>query len=299
VVNGNAAKETFGASSVTSVFALAGFLGLVVALVPYRLSAAQAVPSAVAHFAPGRVASFAADIDQGAIGVVMIGDSRLRYGTRSDRSMSTRLSAAVGTDVTVMRLAGPGATFADFEPVAEAIVDAEPRLVILQEDLLLRIDTIPNEVSGRNAVLWNVVGGDLWNPMGNMRPLDQDWEVCPAGGLTELPSDEAITAILRAQELSGLEYRSTGAHVQEVESFVERARSSGVDVVALSIPETEAAIASIARTSGATTGAIDTLPVAADIPDDAYCDPAHLSPAGRDRFVDALIPAVADRVGRS
>lgn len=297
IVDGEPERST--ASSVTSVFALAGLVGFVVALLPYRVGSAAPVPSAIAHYAEGRVQTFSAELEAGATGVVLLGDSRLLYGTASDYTMQQRLGSALGADVAVMRLAGPGATYQNYASVADAIVDAQPRLVVLQEDLLDRRDTSAPVVSARNTILWNAAGGELWNPTGNLLPLDQDWDVCPDGALTGLAPSDAVEAILASQEASGLEYRSHGTHVEAVEDFVARLLGAGVDVVTLAIPQTALADEAIPRSATARSTSVEQLVVDVTIDDNDYCDPAHLSPHGRDRFVDALVPAIAYRMGRA
>jgi len=291
-VEADGASPRFTVSSVTSVFAVAGLLGVVLAILPYRIGSADAVPSAIANHAFGRTEAFRADVEAGALGVVLLGDSRLLYATPSDATLTSRLSAVAGKPVAVLRLAGPGATFADYAPVAAAIVDADPALVILQSDLFDRVDEVSPNVSVRNTILWNAAGSDLWNPTGNLLPLDQDWSVCPSSPLQGLEDDQAVAAILESQHASGLRYRSHGAHVDAVVAFVAELHAVGIGVGALEIPESSTANAAIERGQFAGLTSESTIEVIApevQIPDDAYCDPAHLDPAGRDLFTDALI----------
>lgn len=280
----------FGAPYLVKVFGVAVVAGLILMLLPDKLTETTEIPTAIEHYGERRLATLGEETANGTVGIVVLGDSRLLYGTHPDERFSRDLS---GTDrsVSVVRLSLGAATIRDFVSLADDIAAADPTLVVIQDDLFERFESRPErEISRRDSLLWKHLGGDYWNPYDNLFPLNDEWSECPPGRLNEVSRPEALDMILEAQAVTGMEYRTEGEHIEQLTSFLDEVHAASITVAVLTIPESDLAMEKIQRLSRTPTGL--RLGAEAIVADENYCDGSHLSPAGREQYVAQLAPEI-------
>lgn len=230
-----------------------------------------------------RVDAFAERIDQGAIGVVMFGDSRLRYGTAVQDDLSAQLSDAMDADVAVLRVTNDWAILEDFVSLVPAILDAEPDLFLVQEELRARNrGSDARELLQREYLRWRLFGPGSWSPGDRPQEYLQEDTSC------EVEETLEARAVRVAQWLDFDPDGPADGHLSDVVGQLE---SEGVDYRFLSVPVPEAAtlgLPSIAATDGPRGLAPDV-----DIDDSFYCDLVHMDAQGRALYTDWLVGAVA------
>lgn len=266
-----------------------------------------------------RLANFADARHDAAFRVVLLGDSRLKYATYEPRELESRLAAAIGRPVAVVRIVNNYGVFADFAPLAPRIAAARPGLVVLQQDLLWA-----DRTWRRSAQL---LGEQLLESVRPARPAVNDSEalgiqhghpcwnrhglVAGADGRTTrtLPSRrlaDTDVAVNRSLARRSVAIRPDGAGPAAARQFIETQLASGAQVALLAVrpaPAYERHVAQHDRRDGAFErlqppgGALVWSPPRQE--NLQYCDLTHLTPDGQREFSDWLVAAIALAAGRS
>jgi len=284
--NGSVASRDLLAIWVMAVAVAAGGLALI-----YRSVLNEDVPQSEAfhEYNAVRVQSFAEQIAQGALGVVMLGDSRLRYATATEDELSAELSQRMGTKVVVLRLVNNWAVFSDFETLAPMIESAEPAIVVIQNEL--RFKDRADDASAllrREYLLWRAFGSDAWNP-GNVDQTSLQQEM-----RCEVLFNESVEA-RRERVFQWVEFNPNGQNSSKVSDFARRLEIAGISVEYLEVPittEAEAGLPGIEPADGASG-----LGAAVDIADSDFCDVVHMNPRGRQQYTGWLVSALGDEFG--
>lgn len=231
-----------------------------------------------------RVDEFAQRIDDGAIGVVMMGDSRMRYGTETDDVLSAELSQALGHETAVLRLVNNWAVFEDFEELAPAIKASGPTLVVIQDEL--RAKNRADDATAllrREYLVWRTLGSGPWNP----GDLDQDYLQLEMR--CEVLSNESVER-RRERVFQWVDFDPTGPNATKVARFEEQLADASIDVRYLTVPittEGEAGLPGVAATEGPSGLQPDV-----EIANEDFCDVVHMNPSGRQHYTDWFVSAV-------
>lgn len=235
-----------------------------------------------------RLESLARAVDAGAIGVVLIGDSRLRYATPQDDEFSTLLTERLGRPVRVVRIAHDWAVFDDFAGLAPSILAAHPTLLVLQEELFAKERETPSRLLlGRSYLLWQIKGRGPWNPGDKDQALYQSEQRCDV-----LPDIDAEAR--RQRSLLWVAFDPNGANARAIAAYRDEAEAQGVGTAVLSLPITGAGRAILPAYHHPQDGR--TLAMAGTIPDADFCDVVHMNADGRAAFTAWLLPNLAARL---
>jgi len=265
---------------------------IAVPLLVWMLSAMRSldVPRSQAflEYNTARVDDFQQATAAGARGVVLMGDSRVRYGTELQADLSSRLTTELGQDVAVLRLSYDWATFEDFEPLMPMILDAEPELILLQEELRLKNRGYDaSEAIKREYLWWKLLGDDLWNPGGNEQIYYQEEMTCEAVGAQDLG--------VRLNRLARwVDYDEAGDSAKKVQLFIEQLGQAEIDFRYLDVPiSTEARLV---LPGVELTQAPLGLSPNVTFDDLNYCDEVHMDPVARAAYTDWFITAIAQEL---
>lgn len=231
-----------------------------------------------------RVDEFAARIDEGAFGIVAFGDSRLRNATPDSESFAAALTDAAGRDVVVLKLVNDWAIYDDFAPFSERILDAEPHLVLFQEELRERHRGLDaEELLQREYLAWRILQVGSWSPGSR----DQDYLQLSA----DCSSNETVPE-RRVRMAQWLSFQPDGPTAERAADFISALEARGIDHRFLGIPVTEEAREGLPGIEW-TDGPAGIQPDFAFDPE-LFCDPVHLGPDGRDVFTAWITDWFAD-----
>lgn len=235
-----------------------------------------------------RLERLAQAVEDGALGVVLLGDSRLRYATPQDESISALLSESLGRAVSAVRIAHDWAVYDDFAGLAPLILEARPALVVLQEELFAKERETPGRLLlGREYLLWRITGRGPWNPGGKDQELYQREQRC------EVLAD--VDAEVRKEKVFlWVRFDPSGANAEAIAAFQRQAEAQGTAIAVLTIPVTADARAVIPGYDHPDDAR--TLAMKGGVPDQDFCDPVHMDPEGRAAFTAWLIPNLAARL---
>lgn len=223
-----------------------------------------------------RLERLAAKTNEGALGVVMLGDSRMRYATYADERLGAALSDHLERPAEVVRLVNNWAVMDDFTDLAPLIFEAKPGLVVFQEGLLSKERAARAKLLvGRTYLIWRFFGLGLWNP-GN-----QDQNQLQLEARCEVLKDEDVES-RRERVGRWVSFDPDGDSAHQATSFLAEAESRGIRVVFLAIPITSAGregLSSFERGRD-----LKPLVIPAQIPDDSFCDVVHMNPQGREAY---------------
>jgi hypothetical protein len=212
----------------------------------------------------------------GAIGVVMLGDSRMRYATDADDRLGAALSARLEKPVEVIRLVNNWAVMDDFTQLVPLIFAAEPKLIVIQEGLLAKERASRAKLLvGRSYLIWRLLGVGPWNP-GNL-----DQRLMQVEARCEVLKDEDVEE-RRERVGRWVSFVPEGESARQAAAFMDEAASRGIEVALLAIPTTSAGregLPSFERGPG-----LKPLVVTTQIPNDSFCDIVHMNPQGRELY---------------
>ncbi|WP_299390735.1 hypothetical protein [Pelagibius sp.] len=273
-----------------SVWPLTAILAVALICGGYLYLRAETPPSEAfdLHNAP-RIEALAAKIEAGAQGVVMIGDSRLRYALPEDVAFSRLLSQRLDMPAAALRLSNVWAIWSDFAGLAPQILAARPRLVILQEDLFAKErETGSRLLLGRTYLIWQVAGSGPWNP-GNV-----DQAMLQTDVRCDVLSDE--NAHERKERVSEwVSFDAEGANAKAIARFVAAAEDAGIEIAVLPVPITEeghAVLPGYKRPAD-----LRTIDHGITLSNDHYCDVVHMNAKGRAVFTEMLLGRLQARLG--
>ena len=246
-------------------------------------------PSQSYHrFDAERLTALGKAVAQGAVGIVLLGDSRLRYATWHDEPLAAAIAERLGRPVHLVRLVHDWGVFGDFAPLAPLLLDARPALVVIQDELFAKERETPGRLLlGRTYLLWQLFGRGPWNPDGRDPATYQDEQRCEV--LAQIDAQAR-----KERVFLWVGFDPAGANARAADAFADAVETVGGNVAVLSIPitsEGSAILPGFERPADART-----LPAPPAIADNAFCDVVHMNEQGRDRFSRWLIDAVAARL---
>ncbi|MGH8721601.1 MAG: hypothetical protein ACREU4_06430 [Burkholderiales bacterium] len=227
---------------------------------------------------------------------MLLGNSRLKYGTLSEAELGT-LAAELGyRPMRFLRLVNNWAVFEDFAALESVLLAARPDVVVMQIDLLAQERAEPaRALLLREYAEWLMVGRGPWNPG------DLDQAELQFG--TPCAHEAGPNALEERRRRVGrwLRVEPDGAGARLAGAFVSRAAAEGIAVVLLRVPRTstmesamgeadENILATASRLMAAYPGIRLLAP--AGPPDQLYCDLVHLDAAGRRAFSTRLVAAL-------
>lgn len=249
----------------------------------------QPVPKSEAFYVynAARVDAFAEQVRGGATGIVLLGDSRLRYAVPEDAEFARLVQAAAGRPVTVLRVTNNWAILDDFTLLMPALLEARPALVYLQEELLAKERARSARfLEGRSYLIWKLFRGGPWNP-GDLDQAALQAEMrCDA-----LDVDETVAA-RRERVFRWVSFDPTGYNASLAAAFTQQLETQGAQVRYLRIPITsagQAGLPGIKRQAEAKTAIYR-----GTIEDHAYCDVVHMKPGGRRAYTDWLVSEIVE-----
>ena len=235
-----------------------------------------------------RLEALAEKTGRGDIGVVLLGDSRLRYGIPDDDSFAAALSTKLGRSVSVVRLVNNWAVMADFELLIDLIFAAEPKLVVFQEGLFAKERAAQAVLLIRRAYLiWRLFGSGPWNPGDLDQQELQTEQRCDV--LMDIDVDER-----REMMAKWFHFDPAGENARLAAAFRAETLARGIAFLPLAIPITTAGEAGLPRFQRPAD--LKPLIVPTQIPDESFCDAVHMNPAGRAVFSSRLSTALADHL---
>jgi hypothetical protein len=261
----------------------------------FHLAGMLAIPQSQAFLAfnQERVGAFASADASDAPRIVLLGNSRLKYGTLSEAELGG-LAADLGhRPMRFLRLVNNWAVFEDFAALDGAILAARPDVLVLQMDLLGQERAEPaRALLLREYVEWLLVGRGSWNPG------DVDQAELQFG--TPCTPENGPDALEERRRRVGhwLRIEPDGASGRLARDFASRAAAAGIAVVVLAVPRTSAMEGAMGEADERFLASANALVAAhpkirllapAGPPDRLYCDLVHMDEAGRRAFSARLL----------
>jgi len=236
---------------------------------------------AIVAYGERRIAALAADPE--ALQVVMLGSSILKHATRNEPEFDAALTAAAGRRAHSLRLVDDLATYAEFAPLAPALLAARPELLVLQAELLVQDLTWDQwQKQLRSFGRSRILEPGLWHPWGGT-PERLQAEV-PCG---DRPADRDAA---RRRDLIGVHLRIApeAPGPRAARTLVAQAQAAGIQVVVVDFPRSAAYRALVprapaldaARDAAVAAGAV-ALSFDGVVPDEQFCDAVHVDGRGR------------------
>lgn len=237
-----------------------------------------------------RLKTLAEQTRAGSLGIVMLGDSRLKYATPGDAELADMLSDRLRRTVAVSRIVNNWAVFDDFAPLADLILAAQPDLVIVQEELLAKERGRSGQLlTGRAYLLWGLFGDGPWNPGDIDQVLLQEDARCSV-----LAKEDVHTRKKRVGRW--VSFDSNGVSATAARTFIDRTFYYDISLVLLRIPITAEAITvlpaarpHVVESKKLLAAAVAALGERSSMPNQAFCDPVHMNPTGRASYTTWLV----------
>ncbi len=249
----------------------------------------QPVPKSEAFFQHNadRVERFRNEIFAGATGVVLIGDSRLRYAVENDEALAWQLSESGNRPFSVLRLTNNWAVFDDFSPLIPRVLDASPSLVLIQEELLAKERARSALLlEGRSYLIWKLFGIGPWN-LGSLDQHALQTEMrCEA-----LYLEETVEA-RRKRVFRWISFDPEGQNAKFVADFLQRLEKQGTAVRHMRIPITSSGQEGLPGFSRPDSP--DTLTFSQHFDDHHYCDIVHMNDKGRSAYSSWLVNKIVN-----
>jgi hypothetical protein len=183
-----------------------------------------------------------------------------------------------------VRIVNNWAVFDDFAQLIPLILEAKPRLVVMQEGLLAKNRAQPARLFvGRAYLRWRFFGAGPWSPHGADQ-RDMQLEV----RCSMLPDIDVIERKKRVDQM--VRFDPKGDNARQAANFVKDATARGVAIEFLAIP-----ITTIGRKVFPTFerhADLEPLVLPTDIPDELFCDGTHMNPQARVIYSTWFIAAI-------
>ncbi|HEX5078209.1 MAG TPA: hypothetical protein VFV80_03595 [Geminicoccaceae bacterium] len=243
-----------------------------------------------------RADAFARAGERDAPKILLLGNSRLKYGTLGEAELG-ELAAGLGHGrMRFLRLVNNWAVFEDFAGLEPTLLAARPDVLVLQTELLAQERAEPaRAVLLRDYAEWSMVGRGPWNPG------DVDQAELQYG--TPCTRESGPKALEERRRWVGrwLRVEPDGASAQLAERFVRRALAQQITVILLQVPRTSAMEEATVAENRQIQTAVDRLMAAypqirllapAGPSDRRYCDLVHMDETGRRSFSRRLLDAL-------
>ncbi|WP_066966270.1 hypothetical protein [Microbulbifer sp. Q7] len=221
--------------------------------------------------------------------VVMIGDSRLRYSTVSEEELSSHLANELGRPVSILRIVKDVAVFGNFTVLSEKILQLQPDLVVIQEDLFTKRRSIYGHwFFSRKYIKSKYFSAFLGRQADQAK---QQTEVsCDA-----LSTNETVEQRTR-HFLKWARYGKDGDIAPGLVEFLKKAALQGVNVRGVSIPISPRGQGLVPRANS--TLAVRVGSTSREFVNGQYCDVVHMNQSGRKLYSEWLVTFLASEINR-
>ena len=250
-----------------------------------------------------RVSAFAEPHDTEEMRVVMLGNSRFKYGTLNEEQLADLADDSGYGRMRFLRLVNNWAVFDDFTSLGDTVLAARPHVVVIQLELLAQ-----ERAQGARALLlreyaqWQMFGRGPWNP-GGVDQAELQYGTPCADGQSAETLEERKRRVRR-----WLRFQPEGPSARLTREFIARAAAQGTAVVVLTIPRTSTMEGAMQSTSDEMLAAarrlisrhpeINLLEPGGPS-DQLYCDLVHMAEPARRAFSAWLVGAISKLGGRS
>lgn len=269
---------------------------LVLALIGIGLAVGAPPSQAFYAFNMQRLRAFQAEHDPRdahTLRVVMLGNSRLKNGT-IEAAQIERWAAQYGyTRIESFRLVANWAVFRDFAPLLDQVRALRPDVYVMQMDLL--VDDMAPAFEAQlafNYLRWLTAGQGSWSWY---EPRDEQLGlVCTSEGEPEVRADRAALKLISDPDSES---------PRMARAFIREVAADGTEVLLVTVPKSAAferispsvndKMLASAREIAAKRPSVTVAPFADSLPDDHFCDVAHLNRQGATAFSRWLVGQIA------
>jgi len=223
------------------------------------------------------------------IKIIMLGDSRLRYATYTDREMEEILTVNLGVPVKVTRIVNNWAVFHDFSQLTTLLLSISPDLIIIQANLLSkgRAD-IANKFISREYLFWRYFKSNSWNP-GDLDQVALQHEMrCLVLNTNETVEER------RQRGARWLHFKEGSLSQNEISEFLENTTARNIPVLFISIPITTAGKEGLPAPVHPPEKTIEE--IAEPIDDLNFCDIVHMNENGRAIYSNWLSTLITQKL---
>lgn len=225
--------------------------------------------------------------------IVAIGNSRLKYALLPDTEIQLILAKSFKYPPRFLRLIKSGANFQDFAPLTNILLARNPRLLILQIELLSSYKTSHEFQSTVRYLLLQ----KLMHPMRSSTVIQ--WQRI-VRDQNDISCKKPSLGLLRQQAKETLAFFPAQAHLtEEVKYFLSQAKNSRIPILIIAQPHHPLTETLLARQQSIWLGQINRelklysnivlLRSPANLAADDYCDSGHLNYTGRNIFSKWLL----------
>ena len=277
------------------------FFGLCLTIAFLKMAVDAKLPpsSAFVAFNDARIEALAAgQTVPDRLRIVLLGNSRLKYGTEVDPE---GFSFSDDARFEVLRLVNNWATFEDFAPMADRILDLRPDMIVMQTDLLGRGRREWGRVfMYREYLNWRAFGHGPWNP----GKIDHQEVQYATPCLNDQSQDRYDWRVDVDSNWLIFDLESDGA--RNARGFIDKAADQGIRVVLLSMPITErvqSVLTPMDNLASDLLGELERddkvtkLTFPETVPNERFCDFVHMNEAGRATFTPWLAQQLSDLAG--
>jgi len=231
--------------------------------------------------------------DPRALRVVLLGNSRLKNATIDPAVFDAAAEGNGLPRVEAFRLVANWAIFSSFDPLLDEVRALEPDAYIIQMDLLVEEMAWPFKTQiAFNYLRWLVSGNGPWS-----------WYEPKSEQLTLACTDERLPEQRASRAGEKLIVDIESASAQRAQAFIRAIVADGARVILVSVPKTQSfervlpsasrEMLATANTLAAEFPQVIVAPFTAALPDDLFCDVAHLNRAGAAAYSRWLIEQLA------
>jgi hypothetical protein len=225
--------------------------------------------------------------------VVMLGNSRLKNGTIDGAQIERWAKQYGDTRIEYFRLVANWAVFRDFAPLLDEVRALRPDVYVVQMDLLVEDTALAYEAElAFNYMRWLTAGEGPWSwyePKGEQLGL-----VC---------TNEAEPEARAARAAQKLTSDPDSESPRMARAFIREVALDGTEVLLVTVPKSVAfervspsvndQMLAAARGIAAELPTVTVAPFAGSLPDDHFCDVAHLNRQGAAAFSRWLVGQIA------
>ena len=209
--------------------------------------------------------------------VILLGDSRMRYATELDQTLAKQIEQKSDKPVQVLRIVNNWAVFRDFSPLVADILQVDPDLVVIQQELFSKSrSTYATKTLARQYWTWKWFGKGDWDP-GQPDQEKLQFEMrCSALNINETVEKR------KQRAFKWFNFSANGPSQNDLALFLAELERKNIKAVYLTIPITNAARKGFPTPQPATG-----LPILSPdfaVPDTDFCDLVHMNPNGRNQY---------------
>jgi len=233
-----------------------------------------------------RLDQFVKHMDTQTIGVVVFGDSRLRYALEEDEVLAKQIENRIQKDVAVLSITNNWAIYSDFEQLVEKLLESDISLVVVQEELFAKERaSSASLLVWRSFVIWRLIGTGPWNPGDIDHKQLQAEKRCSV-----LRENETIEE--RKERISRwMTFDPMGENANRLQEMRNKLLGRGVAVPILRVPVSSAASRELP--GFAFDDNMNVLVNQEVFLDENFCDTVHMNPVARAAYTRWFVGQVA------